>query len=100
MCRSIRKRLVVNQTSEHEKNKERKSYNKKVYPHDINISYSNSDYTMEKDEVNTIDNLNRTEVIYSHKHKDNDSLSLRLYILEKKVDSIINKMNDYIINPN
>ena len=94
MCRSIRKRLVVNQTSEHKKNKEGKSYNKKVYPNDIKISYSNSDYTIEKDEVNNIDNLNRTEVIYSHKHKDNDSLSLRLYMLEKKVDSIINKMND------
>ena len=94
MCRSIRKRLVVNQTSENENTKERKSYNKKVYPNDIKISYSNSDYTMEKDEVNNIDNLNRTEVFYSHKYKDNDSLSLRLYILEKKVDSIINKMND------
>ena len=94
MCRSIRKRLVVNQTSEHEKNKEGKSYNKKVYPNDIKISYSNSGDTMKRGEVNNIDNLNQTEVIYSDKYKDNDSLSLRLYILEKKVDSIINKMND------
>ena len=94
MCRSIRKRLVVNQTSEHEKNKEGKSYNKKVYPNDVKISYSNSDDTMKRGELNNIDNLNQTEVIYSDKYKDNDSLSLRLYMLEKKVDSIINKMND------
>ena len=94
MCRSIRKRLVVNQTSEHEKNKEGKSYNKKVYPNDVKISYSNSDDTMKRDEVHNIDNLNRTEVIYSDKYKDNDSLYLRVYMLEKKVDSIINKMND------
>ena len=94
MCRSIRKRLVVNQTSEHEKNKEEKSNNKKVYPNDVNISYSNSDDTMKRGELNNIDNLNQTEVIYSDKYKDNDSFSLRLYMLEKKVDSIINKMND------
>ena len=94
MCRSIRKRLVVNQTSEHEKNKEGKSYNKKVYSNDVKISYSNSDDTKKREEVNDIDNLNQTEVIYSDKYKDNDSLSLRLYMLEKKVDSIINKMND------
>ena len=85
---------MVNQTSEHKKNKEGKSYNKKVYPNDVKISYSNSDDTMKREEVNDIDNLNQTEVIYSDKYKDNDSLSLRLYMLEKKVDSIINKMND------
>ena len=100
MCRSIRKRLVVNQTSEHEKNKEEKSNNKKVYPNDVKISYTNSDDTMKRDEVNHIENLNRMEAIYSDKYKDNDSLSLRLYMLEKKVDSIFNKMNDQIINPN
>ena len=94
MCRSIRKRLVVNQTSEHEKNKEGKSYNKKVYSNDVKISYSNSDDTMKRDEVHNIDNLNRTDAIYSDNYKDNDSLSFRLYMLEKKVDSIINKMND------
>ena len=94
MCRSIRKRLVVNQTSEHEKNKEGKSYNKKVYTNDIKISYGNLDDTMKRGGVNDIDNLNQTEVIYSDKYKDNDSLSLRLYMLENKVDSIINKMND------
>ena len=94
MCRSIRKRLVVNHTSEYEKNKEGKSYNKKVYPNDVNISHINSDDTVEIEKANTIDNLNQTEVIYSDKYKDNDSLSLRLYMLEKKVDSIINKIND------
>ena len=94
MCRSIRKRLVVNHTSEYEKNKEGKSYNKKVYTNDIKISYGNLDDTMKRGGVNNIDNLNQTEVIYSDKYKDNDSLSLRLYMLEKKVDSIINKMND------
>ena len=100
MCRSIRKRLVVNQTSEREKNKEEKSYNKKVYPNDVKISYTNSDDTMKRDEVNNIENLNRMEAIYSDKYKDNDSLYLRVYMLEKKVDSIFNKMNDQIINPN
>ena len=94
MCRSIRKRLVVNQTSEHEKNKEGKSYNKKVYPNDVNISHINSDDIMGREEVNNIDNLNQTEVICSDNYKDNDSLSLRLYMLEKKVDSIVNKIND------
>ena len=94
MCRSIRKRLAVNQTSEHEKNKEGKSYNKKAYTNDIKISYGNLDDTMKRGGVNNIDNLNQTEVIYSDKYKDNDSLSLRLYMLEKKVDSIINKIND------
>ena len=100
MCRSIGKRFVVNHTSEHEKSKDEKFYNKKVYPNDVKISYSNSDDTMKRDEVNNIENLNRMEAIYSDKYKDNDSLYLRVYMLEKKVDSIFNKMNDQIINPN
>ena len=104
MCRSIKSRLVVNQTTNPKTKQDNNYYNRQVYPNHVNIAYRNGYSTPEGERNGRIGNPDRNEVFYSKEEKDRNSMSLRLFMVEKKFDSMMNNMNvmekklDSIIN--
>ena len=93
MCRSIKTRLVVNQTTNSKMKEEKNHYRRRSYPKDVKSKNRYANSTPEEERNSRIGNPVRNEVFYSKEDKDHNSMSLRLLMLEKKFDSMMNNMN-------
>ena len=104
MCRSIKTRMVVNQATNSKMREEKNHYHRQLYPKDVNITNRNAKCIEEQKRNSRIGNPDRNEVVYSNEEKDRNSVSSRLFMLEKNFDSIMNNTNrlekklDSIIN--
>ena len=72
---------------------EKNHYRRELYPKDVNITNRNANCTPERERNFRIGDPDRNEVFYGKENKDHNSMSLRLLMLEKKFDSMMNNMN-------
>ena len=96
--------MVVNQATNSKMREEKNHYRRQLCPKDVNITNRNAKYTAEQERNSKMGNPDRNEVFYSNEEKDCNSVTLRLFMLEKNFDSIMNNTNilekklDSIIN--
>ena len=95
---------MVNQTTNSKMREEKNHCHIQLYPKDVNITNRYAKCTAEQERNYRIGNPDRNEVVYSNEEMDRNSVSLRLFMLEKNFDSITNNTNilekklDSIIN--
>ena len=85
--------MVVNQATNSKMREEKNHCHIQLYPKDVNITNRYAKCTAEQERNSRIGNPVRNEVFYSKEDKDHNSMSLRLLMLEKKFDSMMNNMN-------